>query len=325
VYVIFQEYRGGFYERYYQLLRWILPVAGVLAVPYFLLLERFNQKPLDGYWQVFQLVTLQFGKIDRAVLGQHLLGWGVKLFFTPLMFIYCCNHIAQFRSFDPNSVFLSFQTFYDFAYESFFGLDVVLAVTGYLLTVRLFDAQIRSTEPSLLGWFVALGCYQPFWSFWEANYLNYGAGGMSWGAWLGNSPWAYKAWGSVILALTFVYVWATTAFGVRFSNLTHRGILTNGPFRFTKHPAYVSKNITWWMISVPFLANGSGWQALRHSLLLLGLNLVYFMRARTEERHLSRDPIYVQYATAMERRGIFRWVGKLLPALRFTPGKLFNV
>jgi len=59
--------------------------------------------------------------------------------------------------------------------------------------------------------------------------------------------------------------------------------------------------------------------------MLLCLNLVYFMRARTEERHLSRDPDYVAYATAMERRSIFRWVGRLLPVLRFKPGRLFNI
>ena len=32
------------------------------------------------------------------------------------------------------------------------------------------------------------------------------------------------------LALLVVYVWATTAFGIRFSNLTHRGIFANGPY-----------------------------------------------------------------------------------------------
>lgn len=35
-----------------------------------------------------------------------------------------------------------------------------------------------------------------------------------------------------------IYAWATIMFGGRFSNLTHRGIITNGPYPWTKHPAY---------------------------------------------------------------------------------------
>ena len=35
--------------------------------------------------------------------------------------------------------------------------------------------------------------------------------------------------GAVLVALTAIYAWATVAFGIRFSNLTHRGILTHGP------------------------------------------------------------------------------------------------
>ena len=38
---------------------------------------------------------------------------------------------------------------------------------------------------------------------------------------------------------------------VRFSNLTYRGVLTNGPYAFTRHPAYLSKNLFWWCASMP--------------------------------------------------------------------------
>jgi protein-S-isoprenylcysteine O-methyltransferase Ste14 len=289
------------------------------------LLERFNRSPLDGYWQVSLALRGKLREIDRRALGQHLLGWLVKAFFTPLMFIYASNAVSRLRTFDPRWVFTDFTSFYDFTYDTLFAVDVVLAVTGYLLTVRLLDSHIRSTEPTLLGWAAALACYQPFWSFVEGNYLSYGSGGSTWGTWFSGTPAIYVAWACAILALTAVYLWATIPFGIRFSNLTHRGILTNGPYRFTKHPAYVSKNLSWWLISMPFLSSG-GWQtALRCSVMLLGLNCIYFLRARTEERHLSRDPDYVAYAEAMEQRGIFRWLGRLVPALRFRSGRLFDL
>lgn len=118
--------------------------------------------------------------------------------------------------------------------------------------------------------------------------------------------------------MNVVYVWATLVFGLRFSNLTHRGILTNGPFRFAKHPAYVFKNLSWWLISMPFLA-GDPLDAIKFSLLLVLVNMIYNFRAKMEERHLSRDPAYVEYALAMNRRSIFRGLAKILPFLVYRP------
>ena len=76
------------------------------------------------------------------------------------------------------------------------------------------------------------------------------------------------------------------------------------------------KNLSWWLISVPFLLNT--WQiAVKGSVLLLGLNVIYYLRARTEERHLSHYPEYVAYALAMNDRSIFRWCAKLMPFLKY--------
>ncbi|MFT7532281.1 MAG: steroid 5-alpha reductase family enzyme, partial [Gammaproteobacteria bacterium] len=94
-------------------------------------------------------------------------------------------------------------------------------------------------------------------------------------------------------------------------NLTHRGIITNGPFRFSKHPAYISKNISWWMISIPFIAINSDFLlAFKQCCLLLLVNFIYFMRARTEERHLSRDPIYREYTAWIAEYGLIARIKK---------------
>ena len=87
------------------------------------------------------------------------------------------------------------------------------------------------------------------------------------------------------------------AFGLRFSNLTHRGILTHGPYAWTKHPAYLSKNLYWWFAVLPFLATtGSLVDTIRNTAVLAMVSGVYYWRARTEEQHLSADPAYVDYA-----------------------------
>jgi hypothetical protein len=46
--------------------------------------------------------------------------------------------------------------------------------------------------------------------------------------------------------------------------------------------------------------------------MLAGVNLVYFLRAKTEERHLRADPAYVAYAAWIEQHGLFAHIGRLL-------------
>ena len=130
------------------------------------------------------------------------------------------------------------------------------------------------------------------------------------------AQWAL--WGGWLVALSAVYAWATVAFGFRFSNLTHRGIITNGPYAWTKHPAYVSKNLFWWFAVLPFLAtSGNPVDMIRNSFVLLVVTGVYYWRARTEERHLMADPAYREYAEWMERNGpIPRLINGLKARLR---------
>ena len=119
--------------------------------------------------------------------------------------------------------------------------------------------------------------------------------------------------------IEFLFALATVSFGYRFSNLTHRGIVTHGLYRLTKHPAYVTKCLSFWMMAIPFIP-AQGWdEAARQSLALAGISLIYWLRARTEERHLSRDPVYVEYALWIEKNGIFRLVGRAIPLLRYRP------
>jgi protein-S-isoprenylcysteine O-methyltransferase Ste14 len=325
LYVFLPEYRKPFYAPFFQVLRPALLPLAALAVPYFLVLERFNTRPLDGYWQVSLVLRRRFAEIDRPVLTQHLLGWLVKAFYMPIMFGMFFRSLSYLRSFESAAVLSSFGAFFECATEALFSVDLGFAVVGYTLALKLLDSHIRSTDSTPLGWVVTVMCYPPFWPFFYSSYLDYAAGGAGWQHWWSGHPVVYVAWGTAILLLTAVHIFSTVPFGLRFSNLTNRGILTGGPFRFTKHPAYLSKNVFWWLIAMPFLTRGGAVDAIRACLLLAGANFVYFMRARTEERHLSRDPAYVAYATAMEETGWFRWVGKLVPALRFRPNHLFNL
>ncbi|MFK9985585.1 DUF1295 domain-containing protein, partial [Escherichia coli] len=81
-------------------------------------------------------------------------------------------------------------------------------------------------------------------------------GSDGWSVWFAGHPVVLVAIGTVLVGLTAIYAWATVAFGFRFSNLTHRGILTHGPYAFSRHPAYLSKNLFWWISTVPVLTTG---------------------------------------------------------------------
>ena len=70
------------------------------------------------------------------------------------------------------------------------------------------------------------------------------------------------------------------------------------------------------MVSIPFVVSVDVPEAIRHSFLLLLLNGVYIMRAKTEEWHLSKDPDYVAYAQWIDRHGVFRWI-KHVPLLSY--------
>ncbi len=309
LYWLFPEYHGAFYDRYYTMLRIVLPPWLLLGLPYLFFIDRRMPAPCDGYWHMGKLATLEWGEVDRGVVGQHLLGWVIKGFFLPLMFTYTCNDLGRFMAYDYARL-ASPDSWFDFLYDAFYFVDVGLVSMGYLMSLRLADTHLRWAEPTTLGWAVALLCYEPFWSLIGGQYLSYETG-FAWGAWLGNAPILYGIWGALILALTAIYVWATIIFGARFSNLTHRGIITNGPYRWTKHPAYIAKNLSWWMISIPFMARGTPNETLRHCLLLLCLNCIYALRAKTEERHLSMDPVYEQYAHWIDNHGILRSLNRI--------------
>lgn len=314
LYWLFPEYHGDYYDNYWTLLRTLWPFWFCFSIPYFYFVDKKMRDPFDGYWQMGNLVFFNFSKVESKVIRQHLLGWLIKGFFLPLMFIYFCKDLHGWIHLDFSKI-VSFKHFFDAFYDNIFLIDVGVVSMGYLLSLKLFDTHIRSAEPTMTGWVVALICYDPFASTISRQYINYSTD-YPWGAWLFNSPVAYVIWGSCILGLFSIYVWASVMFGCRFSNLTHRGILTNGPYRFSKHPAYISKNLGWWMTSVPFLAQEGFKVALSKSLLLLAFNIVYFLRAKTEEANLSSDPVYVQYAEWMETNGIFAWISGF-PAFKF--------
>lgn len=94
---------------------------------------------------------------------------------------------------------------------------------------------------TFFGWFIALMSYGPFNSLFYSGYLSY-QGEKGWGGWLAGHETLTLIWGSSILILLVMHMWCDGCSGLRFSNLTNRGIITNGMYRFSKHLAYILKS-----------------------------------------------------------------------------------
>jgi protein-S-isoprenylcysteine O-methyltransferase Ste14 len=328
VYWVTPEYNGTFYNPLWAILRqfWLTFLVGTPL--YIFIVDGQMRDPKDSYWQLGRIFLGHWRDAKKAAIANHYLTWLVKAYYIPIMFVWLSNSTHNVVNFDLSRASFDNLRLYDFLYDFIFFIDLLFCTVGYALSLRATDSHVRTAEPTFLGWGVALFCYPPFYNLFERQYVPYD-NHYGFGAWLEPFPVFRWVWAIVILFLVTVYVAATVAFGIRFSNLTHRGILTNGPYRFTKHPAYVSKNISWWMASVPFLVGPNGhWQdTIKHCLALGFINFIYFMRAKTEERHLSRDPIYVQYGLWMNEHGVLRFLNRL-PVFKYKPpgtGKFFDL
>ncbi|MEL7445957.1 MAG: DUF1295 domain-containing protein [Pseudomonadota bacterium] len=306
LYCLCRWYWDGQYLFAMQVLAWAIVPMVVLSVPYVIWLDRYMVNPRDGTWH-FGAMLIGREVFDGEQVKKHWRAWIIKGFFGAFMISILPGGWQQIVEADLAAIMANPVELGLLMIALLFVVDVQIGTVGYLFTLRPLDAHIRSGNPFLGGWLAALICYPPFvWGvIGHGQVLSYEHNIAGWGHWLaGNSTmlWMWAAW---LIFLTAVYAWATVAFGIRFSNLTYRGVLTNGPYRFTRHPAYLSKNLFWWCSVMPFLVtNESMADAIRNTFFLLAVNAIYYWRARTEEAHLlAEDPKYREYYDWMEENG----------------------
>ncbi len=296
-----------------------LPVF-LLSIPYVLWLDRKLVEPRDQAWH-FGALLIGREAWDIEAVKKHGRAWAIKAFFGAFMISILPGGFAQvveanFAAMARDPVPLASTVI-----ALLFLIDVQIGTVGYIFTFRPLDAHIRSGNPLLAGWVAALMCYPPFvWgTMGRADVLGYEVNTPGWGFWMQGHAGLLWLWAGLLVALTAIYAWATFAFGLRFSNLTYRGVLTNGPYRFTRHPAYLSKNLFWWCSTLPFLVSSHALTDMVRNTVLLGVvSAIYYWRARTEEAHLlAEDAKYRAYHAWMaENALITRSLGKLGERLR---------
>ncbi len=171
-------------------------------------------------------------------------------------------------------------------FHTLFIIDVTIGIIGYASASRWLGNRTRSVDVTISGWFVALFCYPPFNQFFYTYFLpydNYQTFALV------TSNWARTVVFVLLILLYALYVWGTITLGFKFSNLTNRGIVSHGPYKYVRHPAYISKNLAWLIDYTHIFSNI--WAALT----FFGWNAIYILRGLTEERHLNHDKAYLAY------------------------------
>ncbi len=223
---------------------------------------------------------------------------GVKAFFLPLMVVFLSLHTKEglhlWSTAQANMTGLeSANWLMSLVFQGIFFCDTVVGAIGYGCESSWLGNRTRSVDNTWSGWIVCLMCYPPFNDI-SHIYAPLGVGEnvMGWG---GMTLLALRG---ASLVCYLVYVWATFALGVHFSNLSNKGIIERGPYKWIRHPAYISKNLAWWFEQMPGMVN------FQYIPPLLAWNAVYMLRGLTEERHLRRDPDYRAYCERVRYRFI---------------------
>jgi len=254
------------------------------------------------------VIRTGLGREDRVAVLATL----VKVYFTPMMVMWlmgaCVEAVSHVVAIAAESTAADLYAVFNqhgfwIVMKTIFFVDLLVFTVGYLVEVPRLGNVIRSVEPTLLGWAAALLCYPPF------NTVT--------GKILGSQatdfpqfdhPTLHIGLNALLLLLMAIYAWASVALGFKASNLTHRGVIATGPYALVRHPAYVCKNMAWWIGSIPAVSlafGASPWQGLLAVASVASWNMLYVLRALTEERHLRGvDGEYAVYAAQVRWRFI---------------------
>lgn len=315
----------------YGVLVGLIALYAVVLVPYYAAHPWLHSKSalfLRGLW--FTLVRSRPRDMDASAGRMRLpiahrmsplarqagLALLLKFFFAPLMLNWCLSHVADvcatllqlWRTSGagmPLRMLLDTSLFWA-CFQLILFVDTLLFTLGYLVEAPRLNNRIRSVDPTFFGWFVCLVCYPPFNDF-ALRFLEWQSSDFP----QFTNDAVHVAVNVTVLASLGIFSWASIALGWKASNLTNRGIVTRGPYRYVRHPAYAAKNLAWWLGALPTLAmmiSIGSWQAIAYSLgATFGWTAIYAFRALTEERHLLMiDNGYARYMQQV------RW--------RFVPG-----
>ncbi len=317
----------------YQILKYLNPINEakffiftlvlVCAGPMIFLSEYFLGHKNDGTYNMGLFVTLQTEKVDWKSFRDGILEWLIRLIFLTLNFTSAVKLMGTYRS---NPAYFLDHSFLNavFVLESLiFFIILIVILPGYLFSWRLIGTDTKKIDSTWFAWIVLLICYQPFvgpvfqTTFKYVPEVALVTNGSILSYYFSGIPILLYVIGFAIILFALIHLWAEAIIGIRSSNISNKGIITNGPFLFTKHPVYLSKIFGWFLISLPFFNALTALESFRLGLAFLVICAIYVGRSVSEERLLATDPTYVKYALYMDKYATFAFIGKIFPFMSF--------
>ncbi|PIN93916.1 hypothetical protein COU54_01115 [Candidatus Pacearchaeota archaeon CG10_big_fil_rev_8_21_14_0_10_31_24] len=299
-YKTFDYYQKILSQNTLKTLLYLALAYSILGLIYYSLTPKDNLRETKGTLLIKTLSKIAFfKKIDKKE-KISLLFIIVKIFFLPLMINFALanyyalkNQIPQlFHSGNLFSISSFNAISFPLILTLIFFIDTLVFALGYAFEAKFLKNRIISVESTFFGWFVTLICYPPFNSY-VTKYLDWYANDYI----IFSSESITFIMRILIISLLTIYVSATISLGTKASNLTNRGIVSRGPYKYIRHPAYITKNLSWWATIIPILS----WPAI---LSMSFWSIIYHLRAITEEKHLSQDPAYIEYKKKVKYRYI---------------------
>lgn len=283
------------------LVSWL--VAWVVTLPAFALrlaVERYrNGSALGGGFPLVigrALLLADWTELKRVAASARL--WFLKAFFIP---VYGASFFALLSAALGNDL-QGPLAWLALAVTLAYTIDLAFALAGYIFASNSLVPTVRSTQPRLWGWIVCLLCYGPAFRHWD-DFGRVVHGEINWPASLTLDAGVIAA-AVVMIALLALYVSATVVFGLRFSNLSNRGVVSSGPYRYMKHPAYFAHVGNAWVITFVFLPAAGVELTASQILVPVAFTVLYRCRAVTEEMHMREDERYIAYSDWIARHGL---------------------
>ncbi len=281
----------------------IIILYSIFLIPYYYF-EKEKSKARIIFTCIYKKIKNKTYKINFSE-KTAILSWLVKWFYIPIILIWLTENLFNFITKLTYAI-----TNYNFLQDNFYNyfnayifagifyllifIDTFFFSLWYLLESKFLKNKIKSVDWTLFWWFITLICYPP---------LNIATWNMLW--WYSNnfpkfSNHYLHYFLTISLLLFFaIYARSSVALWLKASNLTNRWIVRKWPYKYVRHPAYISKNISRFIWTLP--AYIIAFSTLNFKMIfLISISFfwwasIYFLRAYTEEKHLELDNDYKKY------------------------------
>ncbi len=288
------------------------------GLPYFLITLKVKSSAVEDFYDpsvriihilkqtATRLMRGDFSNAFRALENRYnrkvLLNLVIRFYFIPVM-------VSQIYSNVNNAVYSSNRRFMDFSYLSICSwilsmlwlMDALNTSLSYCVESRWIENRSRSVDTTVGGWLVCVACYAPINGATGALF-PFGplAGAAHPGSILSGSMTFLYAFRTLEALLLGLHIYAVTSLGPSMANLTFKKLQTRGLYGVIRHPGTTFKLIMWWMQSAAY---AEFWRV-EYIFGQLMWNVLYVLRAFTEERHLSNYREYRDYKDKVRYRFI---------------------